>query len=90
MRPVFAGKNLRFILEVARKLTHLRFIDQADRFRPNEICLRRELFRVPLRSQPDNLHPLGNILRDFERAFADRTGRAENHYTFSLHDVRQD
>src|SRR5437016_6489616 len=81
----FAGKNPRLVVEIALQDVHLRFIDQADCFWPHFVRRRHQLLRVAVRSQSDNLHPLRNVMRHFQRAVADRSGRAQHHDPFTFH-----
>ena len=46
---------------------------------------RGEFFGVAFRSKPDDFHPLRNVVRHFQRAFADRSGRAQNNDTLTIH-----
>ena len=81
----FARENLRFVFEQAAQFADLRFIHQTDRFRPNGIRLRRQFSRVAVRGETDDLHPLRDIVGHFQRAFTDRSGRAENDNAFTFH-----
>ena len=47
---------------------------------------RRQFLRVAVGRQADNFHPVGNVARDLQRAFANRPGRAENNDAFTFHE----
>ena len=70
-QPRLSGENTRTVIKAFSKEIDLSFIDQANRFRPHFIRCGCQLLCVALRSQADNLHPLRNIPRDFQRAFPD-------------------
>ena len=71
----------------SRSSLDLRFVHQTNRFRPDCIRLRRQFFRVAVCRETDDFHPLRNIVRHFQRAFADRSGRAENDNAFRCFDL---
>src|SRR5438309_925862 len=78
-------KNSRLVLERAPEDVDLRFIDEANKWRARFIRDRAEFLGIAIRGQSDDLHPFRNIARHLQRALADRSCRAQNDDTFTLH-----
>ena len=81
----FAGKNSRLVIECFPKNIDLSLINQANRFRPYFIRSGGQLLCIAFRREPDDLHPLRNIPRHFQRALTDGPSRAQNNDTFTIH-----
>ena len=80
-----AGINHRFVFQGGTQISQMRFVCQADGLRPNSIGLFSQKSRVRVRREADDFHSVGNVVRDFDRALADRASGSEHDDAFAFH-----